>query len=225
MRLIVFFLLALFTASCARHSPSTDIVNLTPPVIPQTKAKMIIIDAGHGGKDPGANSTKDVYQEKNLTLTTAKQVRNFLQELGYDAILTRTQDIYLPLQTRTEIANAVRADLFVSIHYNYSHNSEAKGIEVYYYKEQPPSSRVLQSKLLGEAVLDRIVNHTGAASRGVKEANYAVTRETLMPAILIEAGFLSNPAERQKLQDASYLRYLSWGIASGIDKFIRAQQK
>lgn len=195
-----------------------------PPkkIIPQLKREVIIVDAGHGGKDAGANSKKEGYEEKELTLQTAFLIADHLKQLGYKTIMTRKQDTYVPLDTRAEIANAVDADLFVSIHYNYSVSKDAQGIEIFYYKEgkTPLSSRVLQSKLLGQEVLKKIVKQTGAESRGVKQANFAVVRETKMPAILIEAGFLSNSSERARIHDQKYRQSLAQGIAQGIDAYL-----
>lgn len=196
----------------------------TPQV---AKREVIIVDAGHGGKDAGASSKKDKYEEKTLTLETAQLISNYLEELGYKAILTRSHDVFVPLETRAEIANSTEADLFVSIHYNYSPSHEAEGIEVYYYKEEkhPQSSRITQSKELGQEVLKKIVKNTGAESRGVKQANFAVVRQTKMPAILIEAGFLSNPNEREKIKDKKYQQALAKGIASGVDQYLGARKK
>jgi len=186
-----------------------------------------VIDAGHGGHDGGAISKRNDYNEKELTLATAFSIRNCLNQLGYKTVMTRSQDTFVPLGTRAEIANALDADLFVSIHYNFCPNAEAKGIEVYYYKEDrtPSSFRILQSKSLGAMVLRKIISQTGATSRGVKQANFAVIRETRMPAILIEGGFLSNLHERERLHDPQYRRSIARGIAKGIDNYLESKRK
>lgn len=209
-----------------KPAPVLEIVPAAPlpkpaPKVEKKLKKTIVIDAGHGGKDTGTLSEKLGYEEKKLTLTTSRMVRNYLEELGYETVMTREYDTYVPLTSRAELANSLKAHLFVSIHYNHCPSVEADGVEIFYYKDEknPKADRLVQSKKLGEIVMSRIVKHTGAYGRGIKTANFAVIRETKMPAILIEAGFLSNPSEREKIKDPQYLRYLAWGIAKGIDSY------
>ncbi len=226
--LIALFLLT-FSSCAPRRMEKGSFIFEEPPRYSSNPKKLekIVIDAGHGGKDSGAQSDKNRYEEKKLTLQTAQLVQKFLNEMGYDTYLTRDEDQYVSLDERARIANAINAHLFVSVHYNFSHSSDAEGIEVFYYKDvkNPESLRLLESKKLGESVLDRILKHTGAQSRGVKTANFAVIRETKMPAILIEGGFLSNPAERERLKDPQYCRFMALGIAKGIDRYFEAQRK
>lgn len=194
----------------------------TPSSKPPKKEQIhIVLDAGHGGKDKGTFSEKNKYEEKERTLKTTKIVKSYLEDLGYQITMTRNSDVFISLPKRAEIANATAADLFVSIHYNHSENSDVDGVEIFYYKDEknPFSPRILASKKLGELVLARILKHTGANTRGVKKANFAVVRETKMPAILIEAGFLSNAKERERIQEESYLCYMGWAIARGIDSY------
>jgi N-acetylmuramoyl-L-alanine amidase len=229
VRSFLFITLACVLTSCGYHHipPEVTALHYMPKKpLPVHKREVIIVDAGHGGKDAGASSKKDAYQEKELTLDTAYLIADSLKQMGYKAVLTRKHDTFVPLETRAEIANSLEADLFVSIHYNYSTSKEVDGIEVFYYKEgkTPLSSRVAQSKELGQEVLKKIVSQTGASSRGVKQANFAVVRETEMPAILIEAGFLSNASERAKIHDPAYRRSLAKGIADGVDRYLSAHR-
>jgi N-acetylmuramoyl-L-alanine amidase len=220
-----------FMSGCAYRGIAPEITtphSFQRPIQPAVKKELIIVDAGHGGKDAGASSKRESYEEKELTLETALLIADYLKQNGYKTILTRTQDIFVPLVTRAEIANSLNADLFVSIHYNYSSSKDAKGIEVFYYKEEKketPSFRIAQSKELGEEVLKKIVKSTGADSRGVKEANFAVVRQTKMPAILIEAGFLSNPRELEKIKDPQYKQSLAKGIANAVDQYLARHRK
>lgn len=225
MRLIIFVMFLSSLTACGHRGipPEITVLHTLPKKpLPKVKREVIIVDAGHGGKDAGANSKKEGYEEKELTLETAFLVADCLKQLGYKTIMTRKQDAYVALDARAEMANSLDADLFVSIHYNYSVSKEAEGIEVFYYKEgkTPLSQRVSQSKILGQEVLKKIVKQTGAESRGVKQANFAVVRETKMPAILIEAGFLSNPVERARIHDQKYRLSLAQGIAQGIDAYL-----
>lgn len=182
--------------------------------------EVIFIDPGHGGKDYGALSEGYGYEEKQLALSTSFMLKNYLQKLGYHVVMTRSQDIFVPLQERAEMANTQNADLFVSIHFNFCPNPVAHGVEIYYCKEEGSIKRMHESKKLAEEVLVRIIKHTGATTRGVKSANFVVIKKTLMPAILVECGFLSNHEERQKLKDPRYLNFIAWGVARGIDHYM-----
>lgn len=230
MKYISFFIALCFLTSCGSRTIPPEISALyeipRPAMIVQPKSEVIVVDAGHGGKDAGTSSTLYNYEEKRLTLETAFLVCDSLKKLGYKTILTRDHDTFVPLDTRAEIANTLQADLFVSVHYNHSSSEDVEGVEVYYYKENktPPSQRILESKELGREVLRKIITHTSAASRGVKQANFAVVRETKMPAILIEAGFLSNPNERHKIKDQKYQHTLAQGIAHGIDHYLQSKK-
>src|SRR5690625_3617205 len=156
MRALIWIFLACLLSACASRStpPEIPILHEQKP-LPLRKSETIVIDAGHGGKDCGSASQRDSYKEKELTLETALMVRTCVNQLGYKTVMTSNQDTYVPLSERAEMANSLEAHLFVSIHYNYSSNSKAKGIEVYYFKEDKanPSSRIVESKVLGKSVL------------------------------------------------------------------------
>lgn len=228
--LLCLFIFPLLFHSCSQRSlviEKEPIIEEKVVVLKPHAKETIVIDAGHGGKDTGTLSEKNRYEEKMLTLQTAQMVKTFLSELGYNVVLTRETDLFVPLEKRAAIANNLQANLFVSIHYNFCQADSADGIEVFYYKGDSAAKepRLTASRKLGEEVLARVVKHTGATSRGVKTANFAVIRETKMPAILIEGGFLSNPKEREKLKDPQYRRYLAWGIAKGVDNYLTSQKK
>jgi N-acetylmuramoyl-L-alanine amidase len=195
-----------------------------PPYISEDKSQyVIVIDPGHGGEDLGTNSLKKPkYQEKTLTLTTAFMLRTFLQQMGYqNIVMTRTDDVFIALPKRASLANDRKPTLFVSVHYNSAPSTEADGIEVYFYRSDENKTRTQSSKKLAQAILDKVIANTQAKSRGVKHGNFAVIRETTMPAVLIEGGFLTNPEERQKLKDSQYLKQLAWGVAQGIDQYLK----
>jgi len=192
---------------------------VTPPLL--AKKAFIVLDPGHGGSDAGTQSiSKPRYQEKSLNLMTAHFVQNFLQEQGYHVIMTRNDDTFISLEKRAQWANEQQPDLFVSIHYNAAPSAEAQGIEVFYYSAKENKSRTIQSKKLAQTILRNLVNQTHAKSRGVKVGNYAVIRETNMPAILVEGGFVTNEAEMQKLKDPLYLKQIAWGIVKGINEYL-----
>jgi N-acetylmuramoyl-L-alanine amidase len=198
-----------------------ELTLIKPPLLVQNF--FILIDPGHGGHDVGTQSiSKPRYQEKSLNLATAQFVKTYLQQLGYQVLMTREEDKFVSLDKRAQIANERKPNLFVSIHYNSAPSAEAQGIEVFYYhsKDKKEKDRMVKSKHLAQAVLKNIVTNTKAKSRGVKQANYAVIRETTMPAILVEGGFVTNEAELQNLKDPIYLKRLAWGIVRGIEEYL-----
>ncbi len=224
LRLILFLaftLSPLMTAYCSLGHKGTDKSELdsSSSKIKKNKRRYLIaLDPGHGGFDMGATSNQ--VEEKKLTLHTAVLVRNHLSRMGYRVILTRSRDIFLPLEERTSIANRTKSHLLVSLHYNAFKSPHATGIEVYYYGKGS-KWKCINSKRLAEAVLSRMLSHTGAASRGVKCGNFHIVRESNMPAILIEGGFITHPSEREKLKSERYLNHLARGIAEGVDAYFR----
>jgi N-acetylmuramoyl-L-alanine amidase len=187
--------------------------------LPQHAKPLIILDPGHGGSDEGAKV--HYFMEKRLTLMTTLLVRKYLDEMGYRVIMTRSKDVFIPLHRRVSIANKTKAVLFVSVHYNSSPSPDAHGIEIF-YNSSGDSKRVQQSRKLASAVLSELAGQTHALSRGVKNGNFHVIRETTMPSILVEGGFMTNPDERTNLRDKKYLEKVAKGIALGIDKHLKA---
>lgn len=186
---------------------------------PHQAHPLVILDAGHGGKDRGAKV--DAVLEKRLALSTALLVKRALEELGYRVVLTRSHDVSLSLPRRVGIANKMDATIFVSIHYNSASNPHAKGVEVFYYPSQQDTMRSKESKHLANCVLYQMVDQTAMHSRGVKKGNLYVNREARMPSILIEGGFMTNPAELANLKNRDFLNKLALGIARGVDKYLK----
>lgn len=189
----------------------------TRPTIPQHAKPLVILDAGHGGSDEGAKIR--FFKEKKITLTTTMMVKKYLEDLGYRVIMTRTRDVYIPLHRRVSIANRTKAVIFVSIHFNASQSKEAKGIEIFYCSSD--GWRAQASKQLASTILRHIIDETRADSRGVKAGNFHVIRETEMPAVLVEGGFITNLDERSLLRENTYLSKLARGIALGVDKYLK----
>lgn len=207
--------------------PKKEISLVLPPVIKKKGSSnqwVIVIDPGHGGEDFGTHSLgKLKYHEKYLNLTTAEMLKSFLEGYGYKVVLTRKDDTFIPLEERAEFANNLNTKLFVSVHYNSAPNPDAEGVEVFYYRYDTDKSRVSESKLLAQCVLDKILKNTKANSRGVKHGNFAVIRLTKMPAILVEAGFLTNTKEMEKIKTKEYQKKVAQSIAQGIKDFLAKQ--
>jgi N-acetylmuramoyl-L-alanine amidase len=225
MWIIRLFFLSLLTA-CSSQATTTDKAQAYKHKPKQKELKQhvsvarpqIVIDAGHGGFDLGAHSR--VCEEKEVCLKTAERVKKHLLQRGYRVVMTRTRDEFVPLKKRAQIANLSQSQLLVSVHYNAAKNQEASGIEVYYYNQGEPW-KAKCSKQVAELVLNKIVTDTGAHSRGVKGGNFCVIRETKMPSILVEGGFLTNPTERNKLCDSKYIDTLALALADGIDQYFK----
>lgn len=171
----------------------------------------IVIDAGHGGYDPGAVALGRNEKDDNLRL--ALRVSELLRTAGYNVVMTRDSDIYLSLSERANISNAVGADLFVSLHRNSSTNSSYNGLETYVYTS--PSALSLTA---ANNVNNAIASVGVQTNHGVKYANFAVLRETTSPAILVELNFVSNELDNT-LFDTRFEQYAN-AIVTGIEQTI-----
>jgi len=189
------------------------------PSVRTKQPPLIVIDPGHGGMDRGASCGG--LHEKLPVLKTALLAKKYLEQKGYRVRMTRQNDKFIPLAERAAIANKSRCRLFVSIHYNAAKSKAAKGIEVYYYNSKEPW-RLKSSKKLATCLLHRMVANTGAKSRGVKEGNFHVIRETNMPAVLIEGGFITNNSERAMIKDPKYIDRIARSVAEGIDRYFKS---
>ena len=197
--------------------------------------KVVYLDAGHGGYDPGASYFG--ISEKSLTLAIQSRVKAKLEAEGYQVVTTRTSDTYVDLTDRSRAANASESDIFVSIHINASGSSAAQGIETYYYQpyaEYPSrinatyhanSTRLSMSDTLANAIQSSLINATGAQNQGVKRQTFAVLRETTAPAVLLELGFLSNPQEAARLNTSAYQETLANAIVAGIKSYYEKESK
>jgi len=213
------FLCFSITASCSQPMQvGCEMYAATSTSKPSQGKQLIVIDAGHGGDDIGAQ-VKNI-KEKALALQTATLVKKYLHEKGYRVILTRSRDVFLPLKKRTAIANDTKSKLFVSIHFNAYKSTQPHGIEIYYYN-RGSKWRQNASKKLADTILHGMVEATGAKNRGVKYGNFHVIRETYMPAILIEGGFITNPKEHSNLSNIGYVEKMAKAIAVGIEQYLK----
>lgn len=173
----------------------------------------IILDPGHGGRDPGAvdgvnpaEGDQLHTQEADLALTLAYLLRP--QLLPNQVVLTREEDVYVPLADRVALANREQADLFVSLHFNAAENTSARGIETLYHTN---------GQRLAELIQARLVKDLGDVDRGVKRrTDLYVLRRTKMPAVLVELGFITSPGEEAKLNGIPYLTVAARAIAQAV---------
>jgi N-acetylmuramoyl-L-alanine amidase len=185
----------------------------------------VVIDAGHGGNDQGAKVKQPFCEEKRVCLQTARLVKKYLDQLGYHVIMTRTSDAFVSLPRRVEIAKQSDADIFVSIHFNSSRIPTASGVEIFFYDSSEEKRRTFASKRLADSILTRVLRRTTAHSRGVKKGNLYVIRETPMPAVLLEGGFITNPEEQENIKSIDYQDKIARGVADGIDYYFKKLKK
>lgn len=178
-------------------------------------APIIFVDAGHGGEDAGCS--REAVEEKAINLAIAKLVRERLEALGYRVIMARDDDTYITKEDRVKLANAVQADIYVSIHQNATdEGDDISGMEVWY----DGSDDTRDSKRLAQLIRNQTVKSTEALERSLRDdADFHVTGSTTMPACLIETGFLSNEQERDRLATAEYQEKIAEGIVQGIEYY------
>jgi len=215
----------------------------------------VVIDAGHGGKDPGAMSRIGT-QEKDITLDISRKLKQVLEAKGFKVTMTRDRDVFIPLEGRTEIATRAKADLFVSIHANSSPSRSIDGLEVYSLRDLEISEKhdpqrlknqrtmyrslsmqsnspslegiindmlynykISESQILASYVNKGVSIGARVNSRGVKRAGFHVLRNTLVPAVLVEVGFLTNTQEEAQLRNPLYRQRLADSIAASLVSF------
>ncbi|MBI5400049.1 N-acetylmuramoyl-L-alanine amidase [Candidatus Saganbacteria bacterium] len=176
--------------------------------------KIFVLDPGHGGLDPGAIA-RDGSWEKNLTLAVAQKTALLLQGAGATVYLTRNDDRTKHLQDIVDYANGSKCDIFISIHYNFTSQSEIGGTETYYYN---PQSRPL-ALILHESLLAGIERK----DRGLRRAMYYAVHHTTMPAVLLEPVYLSNDKELKLAGSPDFQYQLAKSIVKGVKTYFRGQ--
>jgi N-acetylmuramoyl-L-alanine amidase len=225
------------------------------PGVPRLPQFRLVLDAGHGGWDLGTVGRKGL-MEKDLVLDIVARLGKLVQsKLGAEVIYTRQDDTYIPLEKRAEIANVAHADLFLSIHANYSDYPSARGVETYYtntyssLKARTPGAdatdptlqnvdwtnvdireKVQESHRFAASVQRSLygnlsAKNPGLRDRGVKAASYVVLTGTAMPAVLAEVSFVSSPADESELQRSAYRQQIAEALYQGISRYSEASHK
>lgn len=179
------------------------------PSTPGRVSGTVVIDAGHGGDDPGAISVRGFY-EKTVNLKVAKKAVAKLRQRGLNVIMTRQNDRFVELERRAEIANQHRADLFVSIHADSCLNRSVKGFSVYVARNAS-----YESVVAAKAIAKRMAN-VSPDGNGIKRADYRVLVKTKMPAVLVEMGYISNHGEAHLIASDSFQNQVAQAICDGI---------
>lgn len=194
-----------------------DLIDPVPSTPDSSGKKIVVIDPGHGGSDPGTTSfTKK--PEKIFTLALGLKVQALLQqESGIEVIMTRETDIYPTRSERVKLANDLKADVFVSIHGNsVTAAPHITGTETYYYQRE-------NSKELANLIHKNLIKAMGLADRGVKNGNYQVIRETEMAAALLEVGFLSNKSDEEAMMSETNQDKAAQAIVDGIKEYLKLE--
>ncbi|MDK8381059.1 N-acetylmuramoyl-L-alanine amidase [Granulicatella sp. UMB5615B] len=194
---------------------------------------VVFLDPGHGGRDPGA--VYNGLREKDLNMSIYRKLRSELEKLGYTVLTSRDSDVYVDYVTeRSEMVNKTNADVFISIHFNATGvpGANRSGVETYIYEPDEDikprinkvahddPTRLSESKRLADNIHNSVVSVAGANDRGVHGSNYAVLRETVKPAVLIELGYMDSP-EYKKISDDKYQNKLVEGIVTGLRNFYK----
>lgn len=171
------------------------------------KGKTIVLDPGHGGSDQGASSsTPSKSLEKNYTLKTAKELKKLLNKEGAHVKMTRSNDKYVSLDDRN-----IKGDAFISIHNDALDSSNANGVTVYWFKDKQESlAQTLNSVIQKKALL---------TNRGSRQQNYQVLRQTDIPAVLLELGYISNPTDESMINDQLHRQVVEQAIVDGLKQY------
>ena len=206
---------------------------------PKAAVRRIVIDPGHGGKDTGKVNGPYKYNEKAATLDTAARLKIALEKQGFEVVFTRTKDVFVDLDDRPAVATNVKADLFISLHYNAgpAGDTSSDGIETYCLTPAgqkstnagkaksttgaEPGNRFDAANIsLAWGIQRRLLAGTGAEDRGVRRARFAVLRTLSCPGVLIEGGFMSSRKEGAQIADAAYRQKIAESVASGIVDYV-----
>jgi N-acetylmuramoyl-L-alanine amidase len=189
--------------------PSLPPANL--PRVPQG-SRLVFIDPGHGGKDPGAIGLGGV-QEKDVIMPISQYVTQYLEQQGVRVLMARTSDYFVSLQGRTDMANRAGADLFVSIHANSMGQGrpDVSGFEIYYFGNPG----------LSQAIHRNVIRSVDVKDRGIRKARFYVLRNSRMPSTLIETGFVTGYEDNAKLTNPAYQQQMAQAIARGILEYLQ----
>ena len=191
-----------------------DLDYLQLPNVKQNKF-FVVIDPGHGGPDPGAIGINGI-RETDIVLEVSKLVKELLSEKGVKVILTRKNEVELDLPPRVSFANRMDADIFVSIHANASRGKrrDINGVETFYF-------RGWRGRLLAKRIQKQILRVSpGSPDRGVKQGRFYVIKNTNMPAVLVEIGFLTGRLDARRLEKAAHRKRIAYAISKGILEYL-----
>ncbi len=219
-----------------------DLVKLVEPVLRPSRIEgaalvnTVVLDAGHGGSDSGAIGRFGA--EKTFTLDVVLKAAELLGRSGYRVLLTRSSDEFVPLEERSKFANRFSSALFISVHFNAG--GSGTGVETFAMSPRgvpsmsleganlpnfnlyPGNRRDPENAALATASHAALLSRSGMLDRGIKRARFYVLRETALPGVLLEAGFISNPEDARKISSPWYRQQVAGGIVEGVNNYRRA---
>jgi N-acetylmuramoyl-L-alanine amidase len=178
------------------------------------RGRTVMIDPGHGGSDPGAPGVLPGVWEADVNLQVCGYLEAELKALGYEVLTTRQSNRFVSLGARADYANRVLPYIFVSVHSNSMEDPDYQGLMTFHH----PASRY--GPRLAALIQEEVLRATGAVDKNVRQANFFVLRETVMPSALVECGVLTNRSECARMIDPAYQQRVAQGIARGIDRYI-----
>lgn len=207
----------LLVAACLTVAAARHVVAAELPVADSAAKSLVVIDAGHGGKDPGTRSRTHV-AEKDVTLALATKVAAELQRRGIEVILTRKSDAFVSLDERVNLSNSSTAALFISIHCDANSDTSMKGFSILRAKSSSPAA------VAAAQLMTQHLQSSGITRRSVRrdDRGLRVLNGTQAPAILVETGFLSNKAEAANLASGTYQTKLAGAMADGIAEYLQS---
>ncbi|MCL6634886.1 MAG: N-acetylmuramoyl-L-alanine amidase [Peptococcaceae bacterium] len=211
-----------YVASLSRDQRTLTVETYIPDINGSYAGKVIAIDPGHGGPDPGAIGGKGT-KEKDVTLDIAKRAARLLESRGARVIMTRSGDWDIGLYERTDKANNAKADIFVSIHINAHPDPAIGGTTTYIYSgngDPGQAVRIKESARLARNIQAELVKALGLRDIGVKDANFAVLRTSNMPAVLAELAFISNPSEEKYMNTDAFRNGAAEALVKGIGLYL-----
>lgn len=211
----------LYQAESSADQKSITLNIFVPNIKNALKGRIIVLDPGHGGADPGAIGQTLGLKEKDVNLEVARRTARLLEGYGANVVLTRSGDYEVDLYARPQQANAVGAGLFVSIHMNANTSTLLKGTSTYYMRSDTnEDERLAKSRQLAGHIQNALTDLLRLEDKGTRQADFVVIRETTMPAVLIEAAFISNPEEERLMTTEQFLENTAQAIVQGIASYI-----
>lgn len=181
---------------------------------------LVVIDPGHGGQDPGA-TTKDGVQEKDLNLDVSMRLKALLEGMGFKTIMTRQDDTLIDLYKRAEIANEANADLYMSVHFNAHTSASIYGVETLYYPSEKNELDNRDNYTYAKIIQEEMLKELNTADRGLDPRDkLVVIRETKMPAVIAELGFMTNSNEKALITTEAYRQKCAQALANGIKRYV-----
>lgn len=203
-----------------------------------TQVRTVVLDPGHGGHDSGARGPHG--REKDFALDVALRAKSMLERAGYNVVMTRSTDVFIPLERRAAIANRHRDGIFVSIHFNHGRNRAGTGIETFCLaprgvpsmdkenvthgdmREYPGHARDPENIALATAMHSSMLGRLRLYDRGIKRARFVVIRDIRIPGVLVEGGFMDHPTDGRLIASAAYRQNMAQAIVDGVANYRRA---